>query len=290
MSTIIRLNTPRKSTSWFLCWPILCTYSACTVCCTADATGCSQTSKPSYQILRCVLYIYLPQNAALKCRFPAGLSGNFRSFFDGAQNSHRSFGSGRVSASRFAQDTRLVLPRKLLMPTLIYGPGTSQKEWLTDAVDLMARLGVILQALDNAVNLLNDTGRMSPRENHETRQTYLLMSSCKLFCMTARARIYKATADLPIVPKDQKNYFCGLARESIQSFFIIYRSFNQEGDIRHLDYFTVVSQNGNPSEVLDVTDGRRSLVGIISASSTLSFTQATSSGTRSRRSLGRSSC
>jgi len=122
-------------------------------------------------------------------------------------------------------------------------PGTSQKEWLSDAVDLMARLGVILDALGNAVNLLNDTGRMSPREHHETRQTYLLMSSCKLFCMTAQARIYKATADLPIVPKDQRNYFCGLARESIQSFFLIYRSFNQEGDIRHLDYFTVPCWN-----------------------------------------------
>lgn len=115
----------------------------------------------------------------------------------------------------------------------------SQKEWLTDAVNLVSRLDVVLQVLDNAINQLNDTGRMSPRENYETRQTFLLMSSCKLFCMTARSRIYKATSGLPIVPKGQTNKFCDLARESIQSFFLIYRTFNQEGDLLHLDYFIV---------------------------------------------------
>ena len=104
----------------------------------------------------------------------------------------------------------------------------------------MSRLDVVLQVLDNAINQLNDTGRMSPRENYETRQTFLLMSSCKLFCMTARSRIYKATTDLPIVPKGQKNKFRDLARESIQSFFLIYKTFNQKSDLLHLDYFIVV--------------------------------------------------
>ncbi|KAF9792197.1 hypothetical protein BJ322DRAFT_20130 [Thelephora terrestris] len=122
---------------------------------------------------------------------------------------------------------------------LLGKPGISQKEWLTDAVNLMAPLDLIYQALENAVKLLNDTGRMSPRESHETRQTYLLMSSCKLFCVTAQARIYKATSELPIVPKGQKNHFCGLARDSVQSFFLIYKTFDQEGDLRHLDYFLI---------------------------------------------------
>jgi hypothetical protein len=138
-----------------------------------------------------------------------------------------------------------VLPRRLSLPILIHGLGISQKEWLTDAVNLMAPLDLIYQALENAVKLLNDTGRMSPRESHETRQTYLLMSSCKLFCVTAQARIYKATSELPIVPKGQKNHFCGLARDSVQSFFLIYKTFDQEGDLRHLDYFLIVSHNSD---------------------------------------------
>jgi len=115
----------------------------------------------------------------------------------------------------------------------------SQKEWLTDAVNLVSRLGVILHVLENAANQLNETGRMSPGETHEKRQTYLLLSSCKLFCMTARARIYIETSRLPIVPKSQVNKFRELAGESTQAFLLIYRTFDQIGDLRHLDYFIV---------------------------------------------------
>ena len=124
-------------------------------------------------------------------------------------------------------------------------PDTSQKEWLTDAASLMPRLTDILQVLNNAVNqpIANGIADDSPRAIHERRQTYLLMSSCKLFCMTAQARIYMETSKLPIVPQGQKSKFRGLARESVQYFFLIYKTFDREDDLRYLDYFTIVSRS-----------------------------------------------
>jgi len=116
----------------------------------------------------------------------------------------------------------------------------SQKEWLTEAVTLISGLTTILQVLDNA---LSNTGRMSPQDPHEQRQMYLLMSSCKLFCMTAQARIYMETSKFPIVPKDQTCKFRDLARESIQAFFLIYKTFDQETDLPNLDYFITVSRS-----------------------------------------------
>ena len=104
----------------------------------------------------------------------------------------------------------------------------------------MSGLTRILEVLDDA--LLNDTGRMSPQDPYEQRQTYLLMSSCKLFCMTAQARIYMETSKLPIVPKGEKDKFRELARGSVQDFFQIYKTFDQENDLRHLDYFITVSR------------------------------------------------
>ena len=118
----------------------------------------------------------------------------------------------------------------------------SQKEWLTEAVELMSRLDVIIQVLETAVNQLKDGGRMSPGAIHEHRQTYLLMSSCKLFCMTAQARIYMATSKLPIVPRSQVSDFRNHAGESMRAFLLIYKTFDQEDDLRHLDYFTIVSR------------------------------------------------
>ena len=134
----------------------------------------------------------------------------------------------------------------------------SQKEWLVDAVNLMSRLTDILQVLDNAVNRSNDPeSRILPdgilREGHETRQTYLLLSSCKLFCMTAQAQIYMETSKLPIVPKDQKGRFRDMARDSMQAFFLIYKTFDQEDDLLHLDYFTIVSRGYDFPPLLEVS-------------------------------------
>lgn len=127
---------------------------------------------------------------------------------------------------------------------LKHGIDVSQKEWLNKAVDLMSRLTAIIRVLESAVNHPNDTGRLSPRDSYEQRQTYLLMSTCKLFCMTAQARIYMETSNLPIVPKIQTVKFRDLARDSIHAFFLIYRTFDQEDDLRQLDYFIVVSRSG----------------------------------------------
>ena len=126
---------------------------------------------------------------------------------------------------------------------LTQGLDRSQKVWLADAVELMSRLTHIIHVLDNAVSKLSNTGKSSPRESHEERQTYLLMSSCKLFCMTAQAEIYMETSKLPIVPKDQKGKFRDLARESIQDFFSIYKTFDRKDDLRHLDFFLTVSRD-----------------------------------------------
>ena len=121
--------------------------------------------------------------------------------------------------------------------------GLSQKEWLADAALLKPRLGVILGVLNNAINQLNDTGMLFPLEAHGTRQTYLLLSSCKLFCLTAQARIYMETSKLPILPQDQMDHFRGLAVQSIGAFFDIHKTFDQEGDLRHLDYFVIVRRS-----------------------------------------------
>ena len=129
---------------------------------------------------------------------------------------------------------------QVLSSALIDDIDISQKEWLREATNLMSGLTDILQVLDNA---LNDIGRMSPQDPHEQRQTYLLMSSCQLFCMTAQARIYMETSKLPIVPKDQTGKFRDLARESIEAFFLIYKTFDREDDLRYLDYFTIVSRS-----------------------------------------------
>jgi len=166
-----------------------------------------------------------------------------------AQSSHCSFGSGCVSAHRAAQGRRFVhLPQRTsLLSALTYGLDLSQKEWLSDAVNLMSRLTGILQVLDNAIGRIDDTGQMSPREVHDQRQMYLLMSSCKLFCMTAQARIYMETSKLPIVPKDQTGRFRDLARGSVQDFFLIYKTFDREDDLFNLDYFTTVSRTSTIS-------------------------------------------
>lgn len=107
----------------------------------------------------------------------------------------------------------------------------------------MSGLTGILQVLSSAVDRLSDTGRTSPRDSYELRETYLLMSTCKLFCMTAQARIYMETSKLPIVPRSQTGKFRDLARDSLQAFFLIYKTFDQEEDIRHLDYFIIVSRS-----------------------------------------------
>lgn len=126
---------------------------------------------------------------------------------------------------------------------LTRGLDLSQKEWLVGAVNLISRLTGILQVLDNAVDLSNDTRGMSLQESQEQRQTYLLTSSCKLFCMTARARIYMETSKLPVVPEGQTSRFRDLAKDSVQDFFLIYKTFDQEDDLRHLDYFITVSRS-----------------------------------------------
>ena len=167
-------------------------------------------------------------------------------------------------------------------------PGLSQKEWLTVAVDLVVRLNEVLGLLDNAVERLNNTGTLFRMEVHGPRPTYLLISSCKQFCMTARARIYMETSKLPILPKTQVTKFRSLTMESLQEFLRIHKTFDQEGDYRHLDYFVVVSRRS--SDVFDDADGRDSHVGIISVTSTRPFTQTTSIGARSRRSLTKLLC
>jgi hypothetical protein len=131
----------------------------------------------------------------------------------------------------------------LLLAVLTQGPDLSQKVWLGDAVDFMSRLTLIIRVLDNAVSKLSNTGGTSPWERHEERQTYLLMSSCKLFCMTAQAQIYMETSKLPIVPKGQTGKFCDLARDSIQDFFLIYKTFDRGDDLRYLDFFLTVSRS-----------------------------------------------
>jgi len=135
--------------------------------------------------------------------------------------------------------TILLVRDMFLHIKLLDKEGLSQKEWLTDAVNLVSRLNVVLQVLDNAINHLNDTGTLLPAETHEKRQTYLLISSCKLFSTTARARIYLETSKLPIVPISQINKFRALAMESIHAFLQIHKTFDQEGDLRDLDYFVV---------------------------------------------------
>lgn len=176
---------------------------------------------------------------------------------------------------------------KIIVDDSHFALGLSQKEWLADAANLVSRLDVIPQVLENAANQLNDTWTPSPAEAHEKRPTYLLMSSCKLFCTTALARIYMEISKLPIVPKDQINHFRTQAMESVQAFFLIHKTFNQEGDFRHLDYFVIVSRSSSFSarEVFYVTDSCNSRVGIISATSIRPFTRAASIGTLSQRSL-----
>ena len=132
-----------------------------------------------------------------------------------------------------------------MLSVLTRGLDLSQKEWLNDAVGLMSRLTEIRKVLENAVNRLDGSGGASPGTRHEQRQTYLLMSSCKLFCLTAQARIYMETSRLPIVPKGQRGTFRDMARDSLQAFFMIYRTFDQEDDLLHLDYFTTVSRIGS---------------------------------------------
>lgn len=206
--------------------------------------GCMRISKLSYRSLRCVFFsCSVPQRTLTDYCSSADLPGSFRSLFVRAQSSHHPFGSGHVPAHRAGRERRFVRSQILSLSMLTYAPGLSQKEWLADAANLVSRLDVVLQALDNAVNQLNDTGKLLPVETHEKRRTYLLMSSCKLFCMTARARIYMEISKLPIVPKGQINEFQDLAKEPIQAFFRIYKSFGREGDIRHLDYFVIVSQS-----------------------------------------------
>lgn len=144
------------------------------------------------------------------------------------------------------------IQKALLLSMLTDGLDISQKEWLTKTANLMFGLTGILKVLDNA---LSDTGKMSPRDPQEQRQTYLLMSSCKLFCMTAQARIHMETSKLPIVPKDQKGRFRNLAREAIQGFFIVYKTFNEESDLHQLDYFITVSRSSD-LEVFGIADDR----------------------------------
>ena len=74
------------------------------------------------------------------------------------------------------------------------------------------------------------------------RHTFLT-SSCKLFCMIARARMYMETSKLPIVPKGKIGKFCDLARDSVQTFLLIYKTFDQEDDLRHLNYFITGSRS-----------------------------------------------
>lgn len=103
--------------------------------------------------------------------------------------------------------------------------------------------------LDDAVNELNEKGTLLAAEAYGKRQTYILISSCKLFCMTAQARIYTEISKLPIVPKVQCDEFRDMAMESIRAFLLIHKTFDQEGDLRHLDYFVVVSRGSDFSAV-----------------------------------------
>ena len=67
---------------------------------------------PEFEVRR-LLRDHVPWDALLNYHFTAGLSGGFRTLFDYAQNSHRSFGPGRVPAYQSAHETRFVhLPRK----------------------------------------------------------------------------------------------------------------------------------------------------------------------------------
>lgn len=115
----------------------------------------------------------------------------------------------------------------------------SQRSWLEKARDLMPRLTGLLHVIGCA---LDSTGLISQQSPDDQRQTYLLMSSCKLFCMTAQARIYMETSKLPIVPKGQKGTFRDLAKDSVEAFLLTYRTFDEEKDLRYLDYFITVSR------------------------------------------------
>lgn len=103
----------------------------------------------------------------------------------------------------------------------------------------MPKLTELLHVIGSA---LDSTGLISQQNPEDQRQTYLLMSSCKLFCMTAQARIYMETSKLPIVPKDQKGTFRDLARDSVQAFLLTYKTFDEGEDLRYLDYFISVSR------------------------------------------------
>ena len=198
----------------------------------------------------------VPQDTPLNYHFVAGLSRGFRTLLYGAQSPHRSFGSGCVPAYRSAPATRSAhFPHNTSSSAVLtQGLDISQKEWLQDTAYLMSRLADTLQVLDNAVKRLNDNTANNFDDNedptpldptlvasHEKRQAYLLLSSCKLFCMTAQAQIYMETSNLPIVPKEQKSTFRDIARDSMKAFLAIYKTFDQEDDLRHLDYFTTVS-------------------------------------------------
>ena len=115
----------------------------------------------------------------------------------------------------------------------------SQRSWLEKARDLMPKLTELLHVIGSA---LNNTGVMLQDDPDDQRQTYLLMSSCKLFCMTAQARIYMETSKLPIVPKDQKGTFRDLAKGSVEAFLQTYQTFDEGKDLRYLDYFISVSR------------------------------------------------
>lgn len=185
--------------------------------------------------------------------------------------------------SSYSRNHQVYIPPSIILVDTHPDLDISQKEWLTDAVNLVSRLGVVLGVLDTAVNQ-NDTGRMSPGEPHEKRQTYLLLSSCKLFCMTARARIYMETSKLPIVPRDQVKKFRNLSGESTQAFLQIFKTFNQVDDLRHLDYFIVVGLNCGLLP-LDVIDDHHSRVFIIFANFTWHSIQANSIGTLLEKSI-----
>lgn len=103
----------------------------------------------------------------------------------------------------------------------------------------MPKLTELLHVIGSA---LNNTGVMLQDDPDDQRQTYLLMSSCKLFCMTAQARIYMETSKLPIVPKDQKGTFRDLAKGSVEAFLQTYQTFDEGKDLRYLDYFISVSR------------------------------------------------
>jgi hypothetical protein len=122
-------------------------------------------------------------------------------------------------------------------------PDISQRSWLEKSRDLMPKLTELLRVIGRA---LSHTGAVLQEDPDDQRQTYLLMSSCKLFCMTAQARIYMETSKLPIVPKDQKGTFRDLAKDSVQAFLLTYKTFDEGKDLRYLDYFLPASRTFSP--------------------------------------------